>query len=329
MSAAGLVAGMAAARTEAASGTAATQLAAQPDRSFSFAVLGDVPYSTLDIEQTRQVLATIDEQYQFTIHIGDLKSSTESCSDSLLDERLALLGTSLRPLVFVPGDNEWTDCLKERAGSFRPFNRLDHLRQRAFSGGRSLGRQTMPFEQQARLQPRYPVMENLRWVLNGVLFVTLNRPGGVDLRNFTNDESRLYGDLHEANEAWLRSAFEQARRQSIRLLVIATHANPSFENDVQPWRRRLKRDAHGRFRRLLADLASGFDGQILFIHGDTHWFQVNQPLVDRTGEEVTNLTRLESFGTPFSASWVQVRVTPERSPMFSISTHHLDPTRRR
>lgn len=297
--------------------------------SFSFAVIGDVPYSKLDIEQTRQVLTAIDERYQFVIHVGDFKSSTDSCSDRFLDERVALLAQSARPMIFVPGDNDWTDCLKDRAGSFRPFNRLAYLRRRAFGTPHSMGQRQIGVEQQSSLQPRYAVPENLRWTFPGVMFVTLNRPGGVDLRLFSNEESREYADLHEANEVWLKSAFDHARRGGIRLMVIAAHANPSFENDHTAWRPRLKRDRHARFRQLLADLASRYDGQVLFIHGDTHAFQVNQPLLDRSGEELPNLTRLESFGTPFSGSWVQVRVTPERSPMFTIITHHLDPTRRR
>lgn len=316
----------------AASATGLTVGAMKPargaGRSFSFALIGDVPYSTLDIDRTRSVLAAIDRSCLFVIHVGDLKASNDLCSDALLDERFDLLRTASVPLVFVPGDNEWTDCLKADSGVSRPFERLDFIRRRLFSEPRSLGVTSLQFEQQSLINPDSRTPENLRWSRDGAMFVTLNRPGGVDLRKFTNRESELLSELYQANERWLRAAFDQARKQGIKLVTIAAHANPHFENDHHAWRIRKKRDHHAKFRRLLGDLSRQFNGQVLFLHGDTHWFQVNQPLIDRYGDEVANFTRVECFGTPFSSSWVHIRVSPDAAPMFTISVNHLDINRR-
>jgi hypothetical protein len=297
-------------------------------RAFSFALIGDVPYSTLDIDRTRAVLAAIEPSCRFIIHVGDFKASSDPCTNALLDERIDLLRASALPLVFVPGDNDWSDCLKPDAGARRPFERLDYLRQHLFQEPRSIGVQAISLERQSASNPEHPVPENVRWVSDGVMFVTLNRPGGVDLRKFTNLESQTLSELYLANERWLRASFALAQQRGIKLMTVAAHANPYFENDRRSWRSRSKRDPHAKFRRLLGDLALSFNGQILFLHGDTHWFQTNQPLIDRYGDEVPNFTRVECFGTPFSSSWVQIRVTPNSAPQFNISTHHLDLSKR-
>jgi hypothetical protein len=305
-----------------------TPVSAQTARDFSFALIGDNPYSHGDVDRLRDVMSSIDPRNEFVIHIGDLKSSNERCDDELLQARFALLRSAAQPLVYLPGDNEWSDCHKTSAGGFRPFERLGYLRQHLFASPRSLAKPSLVFEQQSLVQPAHPVPENLRWQTGAALFITLNRPGGVDLRKFTNEESDQLSALHQANESWLRSGFAQAKRRGLKLLVVMAHANPHFENDHHQWRVRLKRDRHASFRNLLADLTRRFDGQVLFLHGDTHWFQVNQPLLDRFGDEVPNFTRVECFGMPFSSSWVQIRVTPDSSPMFSVSAQHYDALRR-
>lgn len=295
---------------------------------FTFAVIGDIPYSTLDVPLFYSVLAAIDPSCEFILHLGDFKASTDSCDDNNLNKRIAMLDSAQQPLIYVPGDNDWSDCIKPSAGGFRPFDRLEFLRSRAFAHNRSLGRNPLRLRHQQASSGHGAVPENLRWRHGAALFVTLNRPGGIDLRKFSNEESVLISELYRANEIWLRQAFDDARQAGIRQLVIAAHVNPKFENDHGGWRLPSRRDEQASFRRLLADLTERFDGQVLFIHGDTHWFQVNQPLRNRAGEEVPNFTRLECYGTPFSSSWVQVRVGTRSAPAFVISTHHVDPTRR-
>jgi hypothetical protein len=45
---------------------------------------------------------------------------------------------------------------------------------------------------------------------------------------------------------------------------------------------------------------------VLVIHGDTHWFRFDRPLVDpRSGHHVENVTRLEVYGSPF-INWIYV-----------------------
>ena len=76
----------------------------------------------------------------FVVNVGDIKRASEPCSNELLRERHALLDASPRPLVFMPGDNEWADCHTAAAGEHDPRERLDALRALFFAGDESLGR---------------------------------------------------------------------------------------------------------------------------------------------------------------------------------------------
>jgi hypothetical protein len=49
-------------------------------------------------------------------------------SDAVFQNRLDLFNRFTAPFIFVPGDNEWTDCHRANNGGFDPLERLDRLR---------------------------------------------------------------------------------------------------------------------------------------------------------------------------------------------------------
>jgi len=59
-----------------------------------------------------------------------------------------------------------------------------------------------------------------------------------------------------------------------------------------------------------------FNGQVLLVHGDTHFFKVDKPLYSPT-KLLPNLTRLQTFGSP-SLHWVKVTVDDKRETVFDI-----------
>jgi hypothetical protein len=62
---------------------------------------------------------------------------------------------------------------------------------------------------------------------------------------------------------------------------------------------------------VLASEAQTYPGEVLVIHGDTHWYRHDHPLVDpRTQKPIANVTRLEVMGSPFM-DWVYVTVKTE------------------
>src|SRR5574341_986187 len=95
---------------------------ASPGGGFEFVVLGDLPYTTRDVGQNQhfeRLIAAINKlQPAFSIHIGDIKSGSTLCDDATFDKIKAYFMTFQKPLLYVPGDNEWTDCHRKSNGPF-------------------------------------------------------------------------------------------------------------------------------------------------------------------------------------------------------------------
>jgi hypothetical protein len=59
-----------------------------------------------------------------------------------------------------------------------------------------------------------------------------------------------------------------------------------------------------------------FKGQVLFVHGDTHYFKMDKPLYSPT-KLLPNFTRLQTFGSPI-LHWVRVSVDVASAGVFTI-----------
>ena len=100
---------------------------AQAAEPFSFGVFGDTPYNGFERRHLPALIAEMDaEPLKVVIHDGDLKSGGERCDDALFNERLAVFQTSRHPFVFVPGDNDWTDCHRSSNGAYDPLRTVGH-----------------------------------------------------------------------------------------------------------------------------------------------------------------------------------------------------------
>src|SRR5262245_17344911 len=110
-----------------------------PPGTFSFAAMGDAPYYPWEEIQYRQVLRSLDEHdLSFVLHVGDL--FWHPCSDEMYQRSFDALDALRHPVVYTPGDNEWTDCWESGSGGFAPRERLARLRQIFFADAtRSLG----------------------------------------------------------------------------------------------------------------------------------------------------------------------------------------------
>jgi hypothetical protein len=261
---------------------------------FTFGALGDTPYTWFEETHFPGLLEGISrEDLAFVVHVGDFKSARASCSDELFRQRREWLDLVRHPLIFVPGDNEWADCHILQAGGYEPLERLAKLRELFFRDEESLGRRRITL---ARQSPGYP--EHARWRHGEVLFVTLNVPGNANNARHMPEEFR---SRSAALARWLEQSFSLARASRLRAVVLFMQANP--------WAAPTAR--YFGYRELLATLAKealGFDGEVLLVHGDTHRFRVDAPLLDpATGAPVENFTRVEVFGSP-GMNWVRVRV---------------------
>lgn len=284
---------------------AAAGLHAEPLR---FALIGDTPYTDGERHLLPAMLEAIGTSgAAFVVHIGDIKSGSSVCSDELFADRLGVFNDAPLPVIYVPGDNEWTDCHRTSNGSYDPLERLDKIRSLFFAAPRSLGRRTLGLERQSEATP-----EHVRWRAGAALFVGLNVPGSDNNWGRNATPSAEYRQRMPLVLDWLRGSFAEAKRNGLRAIVIAIQANPDFRHYAAG-------TPHGAYREFLDALRAetiAFAGEVVLVHGDTHSQKIDQPLRDPvTGAPLPNFTRVETYGSPFMG-WVSGVIDAAAPPRF-------------
>ena len=169
---------------------ATAQADPDPRSSYTFAVIGDVPYGADQIAAFPRWIQQInaDRAVRSVVHLGDIKNGSSVCSDEYFDLIRSDFDTFEDPLVYTPGDNEWTDCHRANNGAYDPLERLAHLREVFFDQpGRTLGEKQLNVEAQAG----FP--ENVVYHRGEVTFAAANVPGtrnGLRARKGRNTTSR-------------------------------------------------------------------------------------------------------------------------------------------
>ncbi len=310
---------------------------------FEFGLIGDVPYDGKAEREFAHVMKGLDAaDLAFVVHNGDFwwdgAAWTEKaggfppCSDETFQDRLHLAQGSRHPFIFVPGDNEWADCHRAKPRTYDPFERLAKLRQMFFPGDRSLGRRTMRLTRQSEDARHAKFRENVRWTYGDVLFVTLHVIGSNNNLGRTPEMDAEYAERTAANLAWMRQAFALATQGGSRGVMIIAQANPRFEtswpSDMQQrymlaglgFKSPETRRATG-FDEFLAALEKetvAFGRPVVYVHGDSHLFRVDKPLVgSKSRRIIENFTRVETFGYPY-AHWVRAIVDPRDPKVFSF-----------
>lgn len=284
--------------------------------TLSFAVFGDTPYRHWERENLPQLMAEMDAaKPAFAVNIGDIKGSDSPCSDPAFIDILNLFQNAAHPLIYTPGDNEWTDCARG-GGNYEPQERLARLRQLFHGDDYSLGKKKMRLDRQS-IDPRHALYrENTRWQAGKLLFLTLNVPGS---RNNIIDVRKPSAEYLARNVAvldWLAAGFKQAREQQLPGIVIFMHADPGLEKAV----RGGAGTGYAELLKLLTVETRTFKGQVLLVHGDTHYHRVDKPLGDpATGKTLDNFTRLETYGSPFMG-WIEVTVDTTRPGLFHFKS---------
>src|SRR5689334_5160957 len=237
-----------------------------------------------------------------------------------------------RPAVYVPGDNEWTDCHRTNNGGYDNLERLTYLRSVMFAKPESFGQEKIGLDHQGK--PGEKFSENTRFVHNGIVFVTLNLPGSnnnkvadgecVNKKSARTEaqcaaDNAEYAERDAANIDWMHRAFELARQNKALGVVVVVQADPGFDwpetEDVNE-RDLPGFDGYTNFLGKLADETRAFNGQVLFVHGDTHFFKLDKPLMSQA-DMLENFTRLETFGSP-NVHWVKVTVDPKERAVFVV-----------
>lgn len=118
---------------------------------YSFAVIGDVPYGDAQVQAFPGWIQQINAaDVEMTFHVGDIKNGSTRCDDAYYAMIRKDFDSFTHPLIYTPGDNEWTDCHRVNNGAYNPLERLAYDRQVFFDRpGMTLGQHPTRVESQA------------------------------------------------------------------------------------------------------------------------------------------------------------------------------------
>ena len=293
--------------------------------SFTFALIGDQGYVPSEEPWLANVLTDLnkDPALSFIVHVGDLASPRYGCTDEVVTRRLAQFNELSHPLIYTPGDNEWTDCHEaQNVPGGDPLQRLAKLRTVFFLNEQSLGKRTMPLLRQSRDPNFAQYRENARWDVGGVIFVTLHVPGSNNGLGRTPEGDAEFAERNKANMAWLRQAFAQAKASNSGAIMVLQQANmfpamPPFPDKPQ------SPSGFAELLTLLEQEATAFQKPVILVHGDSHYFRIDNPFRkdavpgQRPPRSLENFLRVETFGTP-NHHWLQVTVDPNDPNVFTF-----------
>ena len=286
---------------------------------YSFAVIGDAPYGDQQIAAFPRWIDQINaSDVQLTFHVGDIKNGSTRCDDSYFAMIKGQFDRVRTPLIYTPGDNEWTDCHRTNNGSYEPLERLDAIRSTFFARpGTTLGQHPT----RVRSQAYRGVPENVELRRQRITFATIHVVGSNDdLKPWTGigkteptqeqfaDQARRMG----AAIAQVKRAYADAARRHDRAVVILLQAdmfdptwNPTW-NDMSAFRPLVQ---------TLIDESNRFRGESYLFDGDSHVFNVDHPLAEGSAwlgfygvRGASSLTRITVDGDKQNTDWLKVTV---------------------
>lgn len=305
--------------------------------SYSIGLWGDLPYSSAQAVGVDALIADMNSQrLSFTVHDGDLKAGSTRCDDVVYTNALAYFNALKAPAMFTPGDNDWTDCDRTSAGAYSPRERLDLERKMFFSTPYSLGQRQLRQEVQTAslcvgVTGLVPCVENRRWSVGGVMYVTLNVPGSCNNLCDTGPDLAEYTARNRANILWLQETFALANARKSAAVMIIAQANPGWDQS-DPTRAPLRDsktlaetdafpDGYQEYLVTLRNEVIAFRKPVAYVHGDSHYFRIDRPLLDSQGRRLENFTRVETFGNNQAngtndVQWIKVNVNARSREVF-------------
>ena len=286
----------------------------------SFAVIGDVPYGAAQIAAFPGWVDRINAQpgLDLAFHVGDIKNGSSPCTDEYNAMIREQFDRFEMPLLYTPGDNEWTDCHRPAAGKYNPLERLDAVREAFYeTPGRTLGSRPMKVGSQADLG--FP--ENQRLRTRGVEMATIHVVGsnndrapwtGLGYTTPTPEQLAEESDRMAAAIDLVEDTFARARQTNARAVAIFQQAD-MFDPSYQPtW----DVSAFKPLVQALVDEASGYDGEVYLFDGDSHVYNVDRPVaagsrwlgIYGVQGSADNLTRITVDGEANNTNFLQVTV---------------------
>lgn len=288
---------------------------------YSFAVIGDVPYGDEQVAKFPRWVDQINATpgLSFTIHVGDIKNGSSKCTNEYFSMIRTQFDRFTMPLIYTPGDNEWTDCHRTNNGTYNPLERLAKIRSMFFTTpGTTLGTDPMTVDSQATAG--FP--ENVSLREQGIDLAVLHVVGSNDgllpwpELGFTTATAEQVAEEKARMDnavAMVRQAFDNARQRHDRAVALFLQADMFDPTYNVTWA------DDSAFQPLVAELvkqSNDFAGEVYLFNGDSHVFNSDKPLaagskwlsfygIDGSAE---NLTRITVDGSSNNKDFLTVTV---------------------
>ena len=277
-----------------------------------FASFGDMPYRVPAVNyrqngqeaDDRLVLRRLIEptlrrrpDIPFLIHLGDIGRVEDACTRPWQEATLLEWIRIGKPLVVIPGDNDWVDC---GMVGVQPLERLREIRETFYSGkrfttanGTTLSTSVLTGDRglctsgipglTCESKPPESTPEMVRWSYRNVAFAaihyTSSNNGWVD--NNASRQRETTGRVRAMRKvlAELEQSAIQRKREAV---VVATQVDP------------FTQQCKGHYADLcdsVRTLARNLPVPVLMVHGDTNGYCLDQPIAD-----APNLWRLNGVG---------------------------------
>jgi hypothetical protein len=277
-------------------------------KPLTLAVFGDVPYGEAQEATVGDLVAEVndDPRVRAAVHLGDIKSGSTTCSDERFEAVADVFANFEDPVVYTPGDNEWTDCHRPNNGSYDPLERLSAIRELFFAHpGATLGRHPMRVDHQPAL------VENVRWIESRVAFATLHVVGSDNgLAPWTGNAAPTEAQAAEVQARtaetleWVDATFDPAEARSLEGVVLMMQADT--------WNPAPTPGQQAVVDRIVARTGA-FDGQVLLLQGDSHSYLADNP----TG--LANFRRVVVHGETLPFEYLRLTVDRRDPDLFSWS----------
>src|SRR5215475_12588343 len=249
-------------------------------------------------------------------------SGSPDCADgSIFARGFGYFQSLTAPAIFTPGDNDWTDCDRKSLGADgrNSLQELDFERGLFFSTPYTLGQTKFLQEVQATplckgfgtananigsgsdvTKPQTATytdvacVENRRWIVGKVVYATIDIQGSCN--NLCDDypDPVEYAARNAADIQWMKDTFATAAAQNSVAVMFITQADPGFDDTdgtraptrnantlVEDDKLALTDGFHDFLVALRAE-AIAFGKPVVYVHGDSHYFRIDKPLLDST-----------------------------------------------
>ncbi len=266
-----------------------------------FTVYGDIPYKasvsnyikngqkaedTNVLEQLIEPTIKRRNDIPFAIHLGDVGRPEYACSQEWRNQTLNNWQNLEKPVVFTPGDNDWTDCDRVQLD---PLTELAQIRSTFYGEyGLLYGKNGLCtaniFSLQCEFQPSQTLPELIQWSYNNIAFGSVHMVGSRN--GWVDDDPVRQLEVKQRVEGMkklLSNLQNTALTNNNAAVVVATQVDP-FEGG----------ECQGDYIELcnsLKELAQTVKVPVLFAHGDTNAYCFHKPFA-----HIDNLWRLNAAG---------------------------------